>query len=333
MSRELRSVQGELQQLNGAVEETNDALENMQGSTEQASSALDGMALQQAGQQMQEYGQQILEVVGNLTEFASATETSMAKVNSILGLGSKEFSQYKEELKTGANELGMSYSDYADAAYSAISASVAQEDVTDFLSQANSLARGGLTDLEKSTDLLTTIQNAYGMTQEDMAHVSDVLIQTQNKGKITVDEMASAMGKVIPTAKNAGVSIEQLGASYAIMTAKGIKSAESTTYLNSMFKELNTTGSNVDKAIRQVSGKSFQELMQSGTTTGEALQMLSEYAEKSGMKLSDLFGSGEAGTAALTLLSEGVEGYNEQLKNMKIKYDTTEMKNLREILF
>lgn len=129
--------------------------------------------------------------------------------------------------------------------------------------------------------------------------------------------MASAMGKVIPTAKNAGVSIEQLGASYAIMTAKGIKSAESTTFLNSMFKELNSTGSDVDKALRQVSGKSFQELMQGGTTTGEALQMLSEYAEKSGKKLSDLFGSGEAGTAALTLLSNGVEGYNEQLKNME----------------
>lgn len=183
MTRELRSVQSELQRLNGAVEETNNALQNMQGSTEQTSRALDGMALQEAGRQMQEYGEQILGVVANLTEFAAATETSMAKVNSILGLGDKEFEAYTKDLKEGANELGMTYADYSDAAYSAISASVAQEDVVDFLAQAYDLAKGGLTDLEKSTDLLTTIQNAYGMTQEDMAHVSDVLIQTQNKGK------------------------------------------------------------------------------------------------------------------------------------------------------
>ena len=47
--------------------------------------------------------------------------------------------------------------------------------------------------------------------------------------KTTVDELASSMGKIIPTANNLGVSVDQLGAAYAIMTSKGISTAESTT--------------------------------------------------------------------------------------------------------
>lgn len=172
-------------EISGPLNEIRDRIRDLRGGSDDLNNSMSvvGMGLQQAGQQMQEYGQHILDVVGNLSELAIASETSFSKVNSILGLGDKEFQNYKKDLKAGANELGMVYADYADSAYNAISAGVSKENVTSFLSQANQLAEGGLTELEGATDLLTTIQNAYGMTQKDMAHVSDVLIQTQNKGK------------------------------------------------------------------------------------------------------------------------------------------------------
>lgn len=254
---------------------------------------------------------------------AMKTETSFAKVNSILKLnktsvgGAKsEWDKFSQTLKNGANDIGLSYDAYADAAYQAISAGVEQANVTKFLNDANKLAKGGLTDLTTATDLLTTVQNAYGLSQEDMIKVSDTLIQTQNLGKTTVDELAQSMGKVIPTAKNLGVNVDQLGAAYAIMTAKGIGTAESTTYLNSMFNELGKSGTKVDKALRKVSGKSFKELTESGMSTGDVLGILAKHAEDSGLSLSDLFGSAEAGKAALTLMSEGADGFNEMLKEM-----------------
>lgn len=254
---------------------------------------------------------------------AMKTETSFAKVNSILKLnktsvgGAKsEWDKFSQTLKNGANDIGLSYDVYADAAYQAISAGVEQANVTKFLNDANKLAKGGLTDLTTATDLLTSVQNAYGLSQKDMIKVSDTLIQTQNFGKTTVDELAQSMGKVIPTAKNLGVNVDQLGAAYAIMTAKGIGTAESTTYLNSMFNELGKSGTKVDKALREVSGKSFKELTESGMSTGDVLGILAKHAEDSGLSLSDLFGSAEAGKAALTLMSEGADGFNEMLKNM-----------------
>lgn len=132
-----------------------------------------------------------------------------------------------------------------------------------------------------------------------------------------MDQLAEAMGEIIPTAKNAGVSVEQLGAAYAIMTASGIKAAPATTKLGALFEELNTTGSQVDKILRQIAGGSFQELMQQGKSVGDVLEILSQHAEKSGLKLSDLFGSGTAGEAALALMKNGADGFNQSLKEME----------------
>ena len=258
----------------------------------------------------------LLALGGAATSMSMQAETSMAKVNSILQLSSSEWTKYQTTLKQGANDIGMAYSDYAEAAYSAISAGVKQADVTNFLTQSNKLAKGGLTDLATATDLLTTVQNAYGLSQKDMAHVSDVLVQTQNKGKTTVGELGSAMGRVIPTANNLGVSVEQLGACYAILTAGGINTAESTTYLNSMLNELGKSGSGVDKILREQTGKSFKELTESGKSTGDILQTLSDYAKKSGKSLTDLFSSAEAGKAATALMKDGVSSFNEQLDGM-----------------
>ena len=46
------------------------------------------------------------------------------------------------------------------------------------------------------------------------------------------------MGKVIPTANANSVALDQLCAGYAIMTANGVATAETTTYMNSMLNEL-----------------------------------------------------------------------------------------------
>lgn len=247
---------------------------------------------------------------------AVQTEQSMSKVNSILQLGDAEFKKYEATIKTGAKDIGMSYASYADAAYDAISAGVEQGEVTNFLTQANKLAKGGLTDLGSATNLLTTIQNAYGLSQKDMLNVSNVLIQTQNKGKVTVDELSSAMGKAISTAGPLGVSVDQLGAGYAIMTSKGIAAAETTTYMSSMFNELGKTGTTSDKILRKISGKSFAELMKSGKSVGDVLAMLDDHAKKNKLSLSDLFGSAEAGRAAMILSAESGKTFNNMMKEM-----------------
>lgn len=109
-----------------------------------------------------------------------------------------------------------------------------------------------------------------------------MLITTQNLGKTTVNELASAMGKVIPTANANNVQMNQLCAAYADMTAKGIATAESTTYLNSMLNELGKGGTTVDGVLREKTGKSFAELSADGNTLSDVLAILKSYADENG---------------------------------------------------
>ena len=178
------------------------------------------------------------------------------------------------------------------------------------------LAKAGFAETSQTLDVLTTILNAYGMSADKVGTVSDMLVQIQNKGKVTVGELSSVMGKIMPTANSYNVSLEQLGATYAIMTSKGIAAAETTTYANSMLNEMGKSGTTADKALRQAAGKGFADLMASGMSLGDVLAILQTEAEKSGKTIADMFGSAEAGKAAVSLLSNGVDGFNASVADM-----------------
>ena len=70
------------------------------------------------------------------------------------------------------------------------------------------------------------------------------------------------------------------------------------------------SGTTADKALRQAAGKGFADLMASGMSLGDVLAILQTEAEKSGKTIADMFGSAEAGKAAVSLLSGGVDGFN-----------------------
>ncbi|WP_317724410.1 phage tail tape measure protein [Clostridium tetani] len=167
-----------------------------------------------------------------------------------------------------------------------------------------------------SVDLLTTILNGYKLKAEEIANVSDILINTQNLGKTSVNELSSSMGKVVPIASAANVNLKQLSSAYVLLTQKGIATAEAGTYTRSMLSELSKTGSTADKTLRQISGKSFAELMVSGKSVGDVLNMLNEHANKNNLTLKDMFGSVEAGTASMILAGAGGQDFNKVLDTM-----------------
>lgn len=100
------------------------------------------------------------------------------------------------------------------------------------------------------------------------------------------------MGKVIPIANSVNFGMDELSASYAQLTKNGIATAESGTYLKQMLSELGKTGSDADKALREMTGKGFADLKKEGVATADILNMMSRYAEQNDMTLKDMFGSG-----------------------------------------
>lgn len=250
--------------------------------------------------------------VQNSIEF----QTAMAKVGTIADQSVVPLSQMQKEIIALSNAMGVNANAVAEDVYNAISAGQNTADAVKFVERATMLAKGGFAETGQALDVLTTILNAYGKESSEAEQVSNMLIMTQNRGKVTVAELSSVMGKIIPTANANNVALEQLCAGYSIMTARGIAAAESTTYMNSMLNELGKSGTTADKVLRKAAGGSFSELMARGNSLADVLNILQEEADKSGKTLADMFGSAEAGKAALTLMASGVEGFNDEVSAM-----------------
>ena len=242
-------------------------------------------------------------------------EETAAKISTLAS--DKIMPQLKKDMISLSNTLGVDATKVGDAMYQGLSSGVSEANISDFTLKMGKLAKGGMTEVATATDLVTTILNSYGLEISETSTVMDRLIQMQNKGKTTVAELGASMGKVIPTANAFSVDLDNVGASYALMTSKGIATAETTTYLNSAINEMGKSGTKSSEVIKKLSGKSFPELMKEGKSLGDVFAMMEEYAKKNNLSLADLFQSSEAGKAALVLAADGGKQFNEQLKGMK----------------
>lgn len=254
---------------------------------------------------------------------ANEYETSLAKVSTLADT-SVPMSQIGDDILELSQKTGQAATDLAEAEYQALSAGVATVNSVEFIEQANKLAVGGFTTSATSVDVLTTAINAYQLEANQASRVSDTLIMTQNLGKTTVDELASSMGRVIPSAAAYNVTIDDLSTSYAVMTANGIATAESTTYIKGMLNELAKEGSNVSDVLLEKTGKTFSQLEADGKSLGDVMDILGSSVDYDSTAFANLWSSQEAGTGALALLNAGTEKYNSTLSKMQNSLGTTD---------
>ena len=251
-------------------------------------------------------------------------EDAMAKVSTIADTTEVPLDELRSQILSLSSQTGISASEIADNVYNAISAGQKTGDAVNFVTNSTKLAKAGFADAGAALDVLTTILNAYGMEASEVTNVSDMLIQTQNLGKTTVAELSSSMGKVIPTANACNVQLDQLCAGYAKMTANGVATAESTTYMNSMLNELGKSGTTVSDILKERTGKSFAELMENGESLADVLSVLKESADEQNLSFGDLWSSAEAGKAGLILLGDSAEDFNSTLAQMRESTGATE---------
>lgn len=251
-------------------------------------------------------------------------EDAMAKVSTIADTTEVPLDELRSQILALSSQTGISANEIADNVYNAISAGQKTGDAVNFVTNSTKLAKAGFADAGAALDVLTTILNAYGMEASEVTNVSDMLIQTQNLGKTTVAELSSSMGKVIPTANAYHVQLDQLCAGYAKMTANGVATAESTTYMNSMLNELGKRGTTVSDILKEKTGKSFAELMENGASLADVLSILKESADEQNLSFGDLWSSAEAGKAGLILLGDSAEDFNGTLAQMRESTGATE---------
>lgn len=304
--REIVKTEEELKRFEDRLKETGQSLEKL------------GDRFDKAGKKLTDVGKDLSKkvtapIVGvgvAALKTASDFEDAMAKVSTLADTTQVSMKDLRAGILDISSATGVAATEISGSVYDALSAGVDTADVLEYVKTNVMLTKAGFTEMGTAVDATSTVLNAYGDAAFEVSKIGDILVKTQDEGKISVDELGKNLGRVIPTASSLGVNIDQLGAAYAIMTAKGQNANIATTNLNSLLVELGKTGSKSDKALREMTGKSFREMVSEGKSVGDVLALLEEHADKSGLALSDMFGSVTAGSAALTLLSDGADAFN-----------------------
>ena len=305
---------------------TDDADKSIDGIQKKTSSLATniGNKMQTAGKKIEGVGKALAPIsaiagatLGASVKSASDFTDAMAKVSTLVDTSKVSVDDLSKVFLDLSNASGKSATELAEAGYQALSASVPVEKLGQFTKTATDLAKVGFTDTSTAVDVLTTAINAYSMETEDAESIATKLVKTQNLGKTTVNELASSMGKIIPTASAMNVDIDNLTAGYVSLTKQGIATAEATTYMNSMLNELGDSGTTVGGILKEETGMSFQECMDSGMSLGDVLGVLKKHADDNGTAFNELWGSAEAGKASLAILNGGVDEFNSTVSTMK----------------
>ena len=334
---ELNGLSDEIDKNNGYLDEARnsadgcaDSIDEFGNEVEGSKKGIDALASALAAAGIAKTVKEIADALLECAEAAAGFETSMAKVSTLADTTKVPL----ETLKAQFLELS------SEAAYQALSAGVDTADVVDFVATATKTSAAGFTEASTAVNVLTTAINAYKLEGTEAERVASMLMKTQDEGKTSVGELAQNMGRVIPVASAYKVNLENITTAYAILTKDSANTAISTTNLAAMLDELGKKGSNVAGILEEQTGKSFAELMGSGSNLGDVMAILSESVDGDTTAFKNLWSSSTAGLAAFTLLDAGTERFSETLnkmadssgtvdKNFKIMADTTEFAHQR----
>lgn len=243
-------------------------------------------------------------------KLAGQLESAAEKIKTISG---ENRGILNNEVDRIGKKYGVDYKEVSEGLYQVVSAIGDVHKKYALLETSNKLAITGFSSINQSVDGLTTVLNAYKLGIEEADRVANVFVRTQKVGKLTVQEFQQQLYKTVPTAKELGISIEEIGASIALLTAKGSKAEVAQTQMGAFMYELLDTGSEVNKLFTKLKGQSIETYMNSGGNLEGILKTLKNYSNQSGFKIESLFGRKEAKSYWLNLGND-INGYIEKLK-------------------
>ena len=282
------------------------------------------MTVALAVRQITKFGSEGIRVFGELGD-------SVAKASTLFGDVVVDTNNLTTQIRELSNESGLAASTIGASLYQALSAGVDVTNqmgiATEFLESSSKLARAGFTDMSTAVEATIKTINAYGLEMDQVERIQKILMQTQNKGITTVGELGGYLAQVTPVAAQFGVTFENVGAAMGTLTSQGVRTRIAVTQLSALFLELGKAGTEGAKALDVAARNAnfttgnFSELMKSGMSLGEVLNILSDEAKASGKTLMDVFSSAEAGKAAVAMTGKMADRMSSNFQSMSTEAD------------
>ena len=164
-------------------------------------------------------------------------------------------------------------------------------------------------------------QHVYDLTVEHLHNfvANDIIAHNTD-----FSQLASNLYNVIPQATSLGVGFGDVAAAMATITAQGVPTSSAANQLRQMMIELSRAGSGAADVFSEMAGQTFAEFIAEGNNVQDALILMERAADESGLSLSDMFGSVEAGNAALALTGAGAESFADNIAEMANAAGATE---------
>jgi TP901 family phage tail tape measure protein len=149
------------------------------------------------------------------------------------------FNRWEQGIRGVSDALGTDFRDVANATRDAISNQIVKGDEAfDFIRKAGDLARVTGSTLQESTNLLSSVFNAYGLTAADTEEVAAKIFKTIDNGRIVMADLSNTFGRVAFIAKDLGVSLDEVLAILSTLTRAGVTTDDAITLLNNGMQKL-----------------------------------------------------------------------------------------------
>ncbi len=156
-------------------------------------------------------------------KMSSDFETSMTKLQTLVGISAKEVDKLRDSVLGLSKETGQAPRQLAESLFFITSAGLRSSDALEALEQSAKAAAIGMGDQQQIADALTSAVNAYTPEILSAAKATDIMLAAVRAGKMEPSELAAAIGQVLPVAAEMGVSFEEVAASLAQMSKSGTK--------------------------------------------------------------------------------------------------------------
>ena len=246
-------------------------------------------------------------------------DAALAEASTLIEGTTQQIDFLRNASRSMAGEFGGNATTQVQAFYQAISAGASTvEEASDLLRVANVTAKGGVTDLVTSVDVLTTSVNSYGKDVLSAADAADILFTGVKAGKTTMGELGGTLGNVTSIAAQAGLSFEELVSGVAALTAGGLKTSVAVTGMRAIIASLLKPSSEAVK----LSEKLGIEFSAAGLRAKGFSGFMADLVEKTGGSqeaIATLFGGVEALGPILAFAGTAGDKFNETMSAMAVR--------------
>ena len=236
LQREIIETEQELRNLQTEADKTNTAFAKIGAA---------GEVMQNVGDKISSAGEKLLPVTAGITVLGTVAvktgsdfDAAMSKVAAVSGATGDDLQALRDKAREMGSQTKFSASEAAEAMNYMAMAGWKTEDMLSGIEGIMNLAAASGEDLATTSDIVTDVLTAFGLTAADSAHFADVLAAASSNANTNVSMMGETFKYAAPVAGSLGFSVEDTAEAIGLMANAGIKSTQAGTSLRSIMTAL-----------------------------------------------------------------------------------------------